>query len=96
MGLADDDIWPDARDGAERSLWTARVFPAESLAGNYRRWLWMYTPEAATPQELQTFRGVDRYSAAEIAFLADQAAFHSRRLGIRKTVLTEPGDYSKE
>jgi len=96
VGLADDDIWPDARDGAERSLWTARVFPAESLAGNYRRWLWMYTPEAATPQELQTFRGVDRYSAAEIAFLADQAAFHSRRLGIRKTVLTEPGDYSKE
>ncbi len=94
-GLTDDEIWPDARDGAERSLWTARVFPAEVLAGNYRRWLWMYTPEAATPQELQTFRGVDRYSAAEIAFLADQAAFHSRRLGIRKTA-TGPGSYSKE
>jgi hypothetical protein len=89
VGLADDDIWPDARDGAERNLWTARVFPAESVAGNYRRWLWMYTPEAATAPQLRTFRGTDRYSAAEIAFLADQAAFHSRRLEIWKKGIAE-------
>jgi hypothetical protein len=92
VGLTDDEIWPDARDGAERSLWTARVFPAESLAGNYRRWLWMYTPEAATARELQAFRGADRYSAAEIAFLADQGVFHSRRLETWKPELTEPGN----
>jgi hypothetical protein len=81
-GLADDDIWPDAHDGSEHSLWTARVFPAQTSALDYRRWLWMYTPEAATAEELQAFREADRYSAAEIAFLADQAAFHSRRLEI--------------
>ncbi len=86
VGMADDDVWPDAHDGAEHSLWTARVFPAETSAGNYRRWLWMYTPEVATAQEIQAFRGTDRYSAEEIAFLADQAAFHSRRLEIWETV----------
>jgi len=96
VGLTDDDIWPDARDGDERSLWTARVFPAESSAGTYRRWLWMYTPEAATAEELQAFRGADRYSAAEIAFLADQGAFHSRRLELWKSVLPEPGNCSEK
>lgn len=94
--LTDDVVWPDPRDAAERSLWTARVFPAESSAGDYRRWLWMYTPEAATAEELQAWRGIDRYSAAEIALLADQAAFHSRRLEIWKTVLTERSNRSKK
>lgn len=84
-GLKDHDVWPDARDRVGRSLWTARVFPAGMSAGDYRRWLWMYAPEAAAARELQAFRETDRYSAAEIAFLADQAAFHSRRLQIWKT-----------
>jgi fucokinase len=79
-GLTDEDAWPEAGD---RGLWTARVFPAETGAGGYRRWLWMYAPEAATTQELAAFRSADRYSAAELAFQADQAAFHSRRLEMR-------------
>jgi hypothetical protein len=94
--LTDDVVWPDPRDAAERSLWTARIFPAESPAGDYRRWLWMYTPEAATTEELRALRGTDRYSAAEIALLADQAAFHSRRLEIWKTVATERSNRSKD
>ena len=85
--LADDEVWPDTRDAAARSLWNARLFPAETSGGEYRRWLWMYAPEAATAQELQAFRGADRYSAAEIAFLADQAAFHARRLEMTGKIL---------
>ena len=56
----------------------------------------MYTPEAATAEELQAFRGADRYCAAEIAFLADQVAFHSRRLELWKSVLPEPGNCSEK
>jgi hypothetical protein len=44
----------------------------------------MFAPESATEEELRAFRTADRYSAAEIAFLADQTAFHSRRLEIWK------------
>ena len=81
-GTAASDIWPDAMDPATRSLWNARVFPAEAAAGSYRHWLWMYAPESASQQELYAFRAADRYSAMEIALLTDLKAFHARRLEI--------------
>ena len=83
-GVEADEIWPEVSDPARRSLWNARVFPAVPAAADFRRWLWMYAPESATVEELRAFRVADRYSAAEIAVLANQAAFHSRRLGIWK------------
>jgi len=83
--LRDEDVWPGAGEAAGHDLWTARLFPALPGACDYRRWLWMFAPEAAMPQELEAFRAADRYSAAEIAMLADQAAFHSRRLEIWRT-----------
>jgi fucokinase len=83
-GLDAAEIWPDVSDPAGRTLWNARVFPAEPAPSRYRRWLWMFAPESATEEELRAFRTADRYSAAEIAFLADQTAFHSRRLEIWK------------
>ncbi len=67
----------------ERSLWNARVFPAEQTAGGYRRWLWMYDPETASAADKRAFISADRYSAAEIALLADQEAFHQRRIEMR-------------
>lgn len=79
-----DEVWPDVNDPARRSLWNARVFPAVAAAADFRRWLWMYAPESASVEELWAFRTADRYSAAEIAVLADQAAFHSRRLELWK------------
>jgi fucokinase len=69
-------------DPADRTLWDARVFPAEQTPANFRRWLWMYEPESATAQDLEAFRTADRYSAAEIALLANQEAFHARRLDL--------------
>jgi hypothetical protein len=83
-GMDGDDVWPDAADAAPRSLWNARVFPAEPSPAGFRRWLWMYAPESATQGELRAFRAADRYSLAEIAFLARQPEFHSRRLEIWK------------
>jgi hypothetical protein len=43
----------------------------------------MYAPEAASKEEKRGYISAERYSAAEIAVLADQDAFHLRRLEIR-------------
>jgi fucokinase len=83
VGATPDEIWPDGQDPAERSLWNARVFPAEQAASGFRRWLWMYAPETAGAAEKRAFLSAGRYSAAEIAVLADQDAFHRRRIVIR-------------
>src|SRR3984957_18098594 len=77
------EIWPETVDPPERSLWNARVFPAETADDGIRNWLWMWTPESATAAQKQAFLSADRYSAAEIAVLADQEAFHARRHAIR-------------
>jgi hypothetical protein len=82
VGTTPDEIWPDQQDAAERSLWNARVFPAERAASGFRRWLWMYDPETASEEEKRAFLSAERYSAADIAVLADQDAFHLRRIGI--------------
>ncbi|HMD71442.1 MAG TPA: L-fucokinase, partial [Bryobacteraceae bacterium] len=79
VGITPEEVWT----GQERSLWDARVFPAEQAAGGYRRWLWMYDPETGSAEEKRAFLSAERYSAAEIAILADQAAFHSRRIEMR-------------
>jgi fucokinase len=83
-GLTADDAWPEAASAAERSLWNARVFPAQPPQADFRRWLWMYAPDSAMGADLRAFREADRYSAAEIAFLADLPAFYARRLAIWK------------
>jgi fucokinase len=83
-GAAPEDIWPETENPLERSLWNARVFPAERSPSGYRNWLWMYAPEAATAAQKQAYLAARRYSAAEIAWLADQSAFHERRLAIWK------------
>jgi galactokinase/mevalonate kinase-like predicted kinase len=73
----------DVAGGETLSLWDARVFPADAEHGGYRHWLWMFQPEAATLEQKRAWLAADRYSAAEIALLSDQDAFHSRRAAIR-------------
>jgi hypothetical protein len=46
----------------------------------------MYAPESAGEGELRAFRSADRYSAAEIALLTGQAAFHQRRAEIWRSL----------
>lgn len=74
-GAAPADIW----DGDERTLWTARVFPAETDAQAWRRWLWMFHPARAAPEQKAAFLAADRYSAADVALLADLERFYRIR-----------------
>ncbi len=82
-GARAEDVWVPAQPPEERSLWNARIFPAESSRTGYRRWLWMFEPGRATAEEKRAFLAADRYSAAEIACLADHEAFQLRRAAIR-------------
>lgn len=81
VGVSHSDLWPESVPEGERTLWNARVFPAESIAGlePYRPWLWFFHAEDATEEDRNRFLTADRYSAAEIATLIDQGAFYRRR-----------------
>jgi fucokinase len=79
VGVPPSDVWPPADPETPRSLWNARVFPAVTEHAAYRDWLWMFDVERATPAQKRAFATADRYSAAEVALLTDQAAFHARR-----------------
>jgi hypothetical protein len=81
-GASPQDIWSGEEDPASRSLWNARVFPAEPAAAGFRRWLWIFAPQTATAADKRAFLAAARYSAAEIALMAGQAEFHLRRIGI--------------
>jgi fucokinase len=76
-------VWEPGLSAEERTLWNARLFPAESEPQGYRRWLWMFNPSQATPEQRRSYRAADRHSAAEIAVLADQEAFFARRRRLR-------------
>jgi hypothetical protein len=79
VGAPVSSIWDDQTPEQERTLWNARVFPAEEECGAFRRWLWMFDVAGATPEQKAGFLSADRYSSTDIAVRADQAAFHARR-----------------
>jgi fucokinase len=79
----DAAIWTDDTPAAERTLWNARVFPAESAHQAYRNWRWMLDIERATPAQVGAFLAADRYSSAEIAVRVDHHAFLRRRAAVR-------------
>jgi fucokinase len=79
MGASPDDLWTGPAPVATRTLWDARVFPALPRTADFHAWLWLFDPDQATPARKAAFLGADRYSAADIAVLTDQAAFYERR-----------------
>jgi len=83
VGAPLSSIWDDETAEETRTLWNARLFPAEEECGGFRRWLWMFEIGGATAQQKLRFRDADRYSSAEIAVRADHAAFHARRTALR-------------
>jgi hypothetical protein len=82
VGVRDSECWEDEVPTDGRTLWNARVFPAEKEPGGYRRWLWMFDAARATPEQKQSFLAADRYSSAEIALLVDQEHFYAERQAI--------------
>ncbi len=88
-GAPESIVWDDETPEAERTLWNARLFPADLECEAFRRWLWMFEPASATPEQKLCFHSADRYSSAEIAVRADQAAFHARRSAIQAAIQAE-------
>jgi len=79
MDARPEDVWDARLRPGERQVWNGRFFPATARPAGYRRWLWMLEPRKATDGQKRAWRAADRYSFAETAARADQAAFHVRR-----------------
>ena len=88
VGVEPAELWDSTLPAGQRSLWNARVFPAEPQSDAFRNWLWFFVPEQATAVQRQAFLAADRYSAAEIAVLADQDAFFARRYKLRRAAIS--------
>jgi fucokinase len=82
VGAKPEDVWAAHIPPAKRSLWDARVFPAIDSPQDYRDWLWMFDPAAASAAQKAAFQCADRYGVAEIALLANMDAFYTRRMNI--------------
>lgn len=90
VGVTDGDVWPEGTTTLDRSLWNARVFPAEPVSEDrepYRRWMWFFDVAHATEDDKRRFLEAERYSTAEIATLIDQPAFYQRRSVTRADVI---------
>jgi hypothetical protein len=68
----------------ECTLWDARVFPAAQRPGDYESWFWMWGCAAPDDEQKNAFLTADRYSAAEVAVLAELDDFRERRANHRK------------
>jgi len=86
-GALPEEVWPSEIAPAERSLWNARLFPAEPHPADFSRWLWMWNVGSATAEQKRAFVAADRYSCAEIAFLARSDQFRARRAAIRANAM---------
>jgi fucokinase len=78
-GVSASDLWPPESPEGERTLWNARACPSEPDPLSYRRWLWMFDVESATPEQKRSFLAADRYSSSQIASRLSQSAFYERR-----------------
>lgn len=79
-GLLPDEVWESSLSGRHRTVWNARLFPSVPDPSAYRLWLWMYDPRRASERQRRNYRQAERYSAAEIARLADLEEFSRRRV----------------
>ena len=79
VGVSASGLWPPELAERDRTVWNARVCPAEAEHLSFRRWLWMFGVERATPEQKRSFLAADRYSSLQIALLLSQSAFHKRR-----------------
>jgi len=78
-----DTVWDTSLPASQKTLWTARLFPALATQAELHAWLWMADPTTATPEQIQTWKNTERFSSSEISALANHQAFHARRTQFR-------------
>jgi fucokinase len=71
-GLTQEDLW----DGAERTLWHAKLFALDAPLGEL---MWMANPIKLADDRRKAWRKSRRYSMAEILELADAGAMAAHR-----------------
>jgi len=92
MDAEEDEIWDSRLSPEERTVWKGRFFPAVDSPSQVPVWLWLFDLPAATEFQKSVWRESRRLSLADMAGLASQEAFHSRRLRIRAAAMrSEPG-----
>ncbi|HPU28621.1 MAG TPA: L-fucokinase [Phycisphaerae bacterium] len=89
VGATVADIWDDTVPDNERTFWTARLFPVETEASGFLRWLWMFDPTQASEEQKFRWRSAPRFSLAQAAESGDPEPFLRRRFQIRGTLLRE-------
>ncbi|MCU0913180.1 MAG: hypothetical protein MUC88_01285 [Planctomycetes bacterium] len=87
LGAGQEDLWAPAVGPEDRTIWSARLFPALRHAGDYRQWLWMFDPSRASETQRQAWRSAHRYSLEQMLRLADHQGFYERRRAIRAEVV---------
>jgi galactokinase/mevalonate kinase-like predicted kinase len=92
MDAEEDEIWDTRLSPEERTVWKGRFFPAVDSPSQVPDWLWLFDLPGATELQKSIWRESRRLSLADMAGLASQEAFHSRRLRIRAAAMrSEPG-----
>jgi fucokinase len=87
VGAKEDDVWAVDTERKDRTIWSARLFPAVERHNEYRQWLWMLDPAHASERQRQAWRSARRYSLQQILTLADHQGFYERRRLIRSEVV---------
>jgi fucokinase / fucose-1-phosphate guanylyltransferase len=87
MDAEENEIWDQQLSYAERTGWKGRFFPVVDSPAQARNWLWLFNLPAASELQKSVWRESRRLSLADMARLASQKAFHSRRLAIRAAAM---------
>ena len=93
IGTDETDIWEEAAEGNHRDLFNAKLFPFIEEQEQFRDYLWMFTPNQASPAQIGQWKTASRFSHREIALLTDGEVFLAKRQSNRICDLTGKVSY---
>lgn len=77
-GLTADDVWPGVASD-QRSLWTAKLFPATSKRDAAEQVLWLVQNKPATKKQIAMWKASNRYSMSMVLAAVDSDALIAHR-----------------
>jgi hypothetical protein len=83
VGAKRDDVWNVDTERKNRTIGSARLFPAVQRHDEYRQWMWMLDLSHACEHHCQAWRAAPRYSLEQILVLANHKGFYRRRSAVR-------------